>query len=223
MQTHYTDYNGADTVFAETYADQWTELRTVIEALPLHLKSSDQAGIQGSLIFDPVGTNEYVKAALTGQGWSAGIPIPQRYSFLGKDVDFGKSGLIAEVQFSNYPFLLNNALRSELFFKARLALAGQPTGALVIVTKAKMFPASNSTLYYEQAENQLTALIGHHVLDVPIRLVGLFEASDCTVDALFTEYDNARYSRTVAERTPVRCRIQPGRGSRSRSVLSLVG
>ncbi|MEH2284834.1 MAG: hypothetical protein V7K90_26540 [Nostoc sp.] len=58
---------------------------------------------------------------------------------------------------SNYPFLLNNTLRSELFFKAKTEFVGYPTNLVIIVTKALMFPASNSTLYYEQAVNQLTA------------------------------------------------------------------
>lgn len=44
-----------------------------------------------------------------------------------------------------------------------------------------MFPASNSTLYYEQAVNQLTALIKYQVFDVPIRLIGLFEQQNTIV------------------------------------------
>ena len=74
--------------------------------MPLHIKASDQAGIQGNPIFDPVGTNEYVKTALIQYNWQSNLPIPVAYSFLGKEVDFGKAGIIIEIQFSNYPYLL---------------------------------------------------------------------------------------------------------------------
>ncbi len=179
--------------------------------MPLHIKASDQAGIQGTpIFFDPVGTNEHIKNALLQMsGWLANIPIPQQFDFLGTDVTFGKGSVIAEVQFSNYPFLLNNAIRSELFFKARTPLTGVPMDVVIIITKGKMFPASNSTLYYEQAQRQLAALVKNNVFDVPIRLVGLLEQTDGIVDITFTTYSVSRYSRTVALRSTKQCRIQP--------------
>ncbi|MFM2063962.1 MAG: hypothetical protein RLZZ507_3633 [Cyanobacteriota bacterium] len=42
------------------YHQEWEEINTVLSQMPLHIKASDQAGIQGNLIFDPVGTNEYI-------------------------------------------------------------------------------------------------------------------------------------------------------------------
>ena len=73
----------------------------------LHLKQSDQAGIQGSLIFDPVGTNEFVKTRLRRhENWLANPPIPDQLGFLGTDVDFVVNGMLVEIQFSNRPFLL---------------------------------------------------------------------------------------------------------------------
>ena len=83
----------------------------------------------------------------------AGIPIPAEYDFLGTGIDFGSQGMLIEVQFSNYPFLLNNTVRSELFWQAKIPLAHKHTEVVVIITKAHMFPASNSTLYYEQGKN----------------------------------------------------------------------
>jgi len=187
--------------------------------MPLHVKASDQAGLQGNLIFDPVGTNEYIKDVLVGTGWLSTITIPAEYAFLGTDVDFGKHGVLLEAQFSNYPFLLNNVLRSELFFKARVPLTGAPTEAVVIVTKAHMFPASNSTLYFEQAERQLTALAKNRVFDVPIRLVGLLERRSTAIAVRWTEYHAPRYSRTVRRREDRRYEIREGRTSKSRCSL----
>lgn len=186
----------------------------MLEQMPLHLKASDQAGMQGERIFDAVGTNRYIKNALTSPAlnWGANIRIPAEYNFLGTDVDFGKSGLLVEAQFSNYPFLLNNMLRSELFFKARTQLNGHPVGAVVIITKAHMFPASNSTLYYEQAVNQLTSLAENHVFDIPMRLVGLFETTNAPVIIKVTEYLNPRYSREVVAQLDYDCTITPGTG-----------
>lgn len=195
------DFNKADEQIQKSYANQWSELSTLIESMPLHLKASDQAGLQGSAIFDPVGTNAYIKEKLIAlQGWCPNKRIPDQFDFLGKDIDFISKGMLVEVQFSNYPFLLNNLIRSELFYHSKTAFDADPTGVLVMITKAHMFPASNSTLYFEQAEKQLSALSKFNVFDIPIRLVGLFEEGDATTESLWTEYDDPRYSRTVVNR-----------------------
>jgi hypothetical protein len=218
----HADYNRAEELIAETYSHEWDELLNVLKEMPLHVKASDQAGIQGSLIFDPVGTNEHIKREMLKLGWGANIPIPEKYNFLGTDVDFLKSSFLVEAQFSNYPFLLNNTVRSELFFKARTQLGKSTVAAVVIITKAHMLPASNSTLYYEQARNQLTELAGHNVFDVPMRLVGLFENAGETINAVVTEYTSSRYSRTVATRERKQCAIVCPRTARGRCSLRLV-
>jgi hypothetical protein len=218
MQIKFQDFNGAGAAIASSYSTQWTELQRVLTAMPLYLKASDQANIQGRAIFDPVGTNQRIADGLTPLGWQQKIAIPENFKFLGTDVDFGKNGVIVEVQFSNYPFLLNNTQRSDLFYRAKTIFHGAPTGLAVIVTKAGMFPSSNSTLYYEQALSQLSALAKHQGFEVPIRLVGLFETIG-QVQAVWTDYSAARYSRTVGARTQrgfditagrsMRCKIDP--------------
>lgn len=212
MQIRVQDFNGADVVVAGTYQQQWLELEQVLTAMPLHLKASDQAGKQGSPIFDPVGTNEYIAGGLQNLNWGAKIPIPAPFEFLGTDVDFGKNGVVIEAQFSNYPFLLNNTLRSDLFHRTQTVFHGQPTGLIVMVTKAHMFPSSNSTLYYEQALNQLAAMAQQNAYSVPLRLVGLMEAIG-PIQAVWTEYTAARYSRTVATRAMRSFDIANGRGA----------
>ncbi|MEG4502844.1 hypothetical protein QUA81_05830 [Microcoleus sp. F6_B4] len=62
--------------------------------MPLHIKASRQAGCLGNAVFDPVGTNEYIKTELLKLGWLAKIQIPPMYRFLGTDVDFGSAGAI---------------------------------------------------------------------------------------------------------------------------------
>ena len=199
MKIKYVDFNNAGALINGALAHEWRGLETALLQMPLHLKASDQAGIHGNAIFDVVGTNEYIANHLTSPplNWQGGIPIQQNFSFLGKDVDFGKNGLIVEVQFSNSPFLINNTVRSELFYRSKTMFNGSATKLVIIVTKARMFPSSNSTLYYEQALQQLTALAQHSVFTVPIRLVGLFEAFG-QVTATWTTYSAARYSRTVS-------------------------
>ena len=217
----FTDLNEAGTKISTCYNTEWNEISDVLTKMPLHIKASDQANIKGKPIFDPVGTNEYIKNALVKTQWKANIPIPSKYKFLGTDIDFGKAGIIVESQFSNYPFLLNNTLRSELFFKASIAFAGQPTQLVVLITKAQMFPASNSTLYYEQAVQQLTALTKYKVFDIPIRLVGLFEQKNSTINVIWTKYSSSRYSRTVQSRNIRQCKILPGSSRRSRCIISM--
>src|SRR5262249_41552445 len=115
-----------------------------------------------------------------------------------------------------YPFLLNNTIRSELFFQARMTFGSEPTKVTVIVTKARMFPASNSTLYYEQAINQLNALARNNVFRSPIRLVGLFVDLDVPIQITWSRYTAARYSRTVSQRRTRTCVISAGRTPTSR-------
>ncbi len=190
--------------------------------MPLHVKPSDQRGIQGELIFDPVGTNEYIKSALVKLKWQNNIVIPAEYRFLGKEIDFAKAGIILEIQFSNYPFLLNNTLRSELLFKAGTIFAEYSTKLVIIITKAQMFPASNSTLYYEQAAQQLKALIQNHVFDVPIRLIGLFEQRDTITSVISSVYQEKRYSRIVQTRISCRGQLISGRLTSSRCQIRLI-
>ena len=208
MLTEYQEFNGGKNKLGR-YAAQCHELTNILTMMPLHLKASSQAGKQGDAIFDPVGTNEYITKSLTDLGWTKNIPIPQDYSFLGTDVDFGKNGVLVEVQFSNYPFLLNNVLRSELFYKSKIRLSGKSTTFVVIITKAHMFPASNSTLYYEQAVKQLTALNKHGVFSIPIRLIGLFSEQEEDINIVWTEYRGTQ-SRIIINREQRIGRIIPG-------------
>ena len=220
VKLSYVDFNGADVLLGTPHRAAWDELAAVIAGMPLQLKASDQAGLVGNMIFDPVGTNAYLKTKLVAQGgWTANVPIPIEFSFLGTDVDFVKTGLLGEAQFSNYPFLLNNVIRSELFYKAKLPLGGLPFEVLVIITKAHMFPASNSTLYYEQARDQLNELSKHKVFAAPIRLVGLFEEPGEVVDASWNTYHAKRYSRTPTNSELIKVRVGKKRTAQSRCGL----
>ena len=210
MIIQYTDFNGSDSLITNNFQNQWNELSDIITKMPLHLKASDQRGKQGNPIFDPVGTNEHLKDELKKINWQPNVRIPEEFTFLGKDVDFTKDGVLVEVQFSNYPFLLNNVVRSELFYKSKTLLPDIPIKVLFIITKAHMFPSSNSTLYYEQAIQQLNSLVKHNVFDVPTRLIGLFEKTQQT-SVTWSEYSESRYSRAIASRVISQCHIVPGK------------
>jgi len=220
MLIKFADFNGAEEIFSSSLKAQWQDINEVLIGMPLHLKSSDQAGLQGQPIFDVVGTNAFIKEHLVKKSWSNNVSIPDEYSFLGTDVDFVEEGVIVEVQFSNYPFLLNNCVRSELFFKAQTVFERKSVKALIVITKGHMFPASNSTLYYEQAQNQIEALTSHEVIEVPIRLIGLQEKMG-TVEAVWSEYTNARYSRELEGRKDVSCHIEEDSRKGSRCNLSI--
>lgn len=204
MRIEVTDYNHADEIID---IQLWEEIEETLLKMPLHVKASDQANKVGSLIFDPVGTNQYIKDELVPKGWKNNIPIPKRFSFLGTDIDFGKRDTLVEVQFSNYPFLLNNTVRSELFHKSNMNIDDEGLKLAIIITKGHMFPASNSTLYYEQAQNQLNSLARYNVFDVPIRLVGLFENFEEDIDIIKTKYASTRYSREIIERDTLKGKV----------------
>jgi hypothetical protein len=174
----------------------------MLEEMPLYLKASDQRNRVGRPIFDPKATNSHIKNALQ-TSWNCDVSIPEQFTFLGNNIDFEHSGLIVEVQFSNYPFLLNNVIRSELFYRSYTQFSTENTSIVAIITKAGELPASNSTLYYEQAEYQLESLRRNSIFNIPIALIGSFPPSNDRFPAIWTDYDDPRYSRTVIDRREV--------------------
>jgi len=200
------DFYGAANEIQNSFRSEWYELEDVISKMPVYLKPSGESGMEGDPIFDPVGINAHVKEKLTSKGWNAGASIPSQFDRLGKDVDFAKNGAILEVQFSNYPFVSNNIIRSETFYQKNISFGGDETGILFIVSKGKMFPASQSTLYYEQAVGQIKSI--EVDLDIPIRVVGMFESKNKVVDVKWTDYED-RYSRDPETRTTVEATIVP--------------
>jgi hypothetical protein len=218
----HADFNDAAAVVRRSYQQEWSEIDQILQAMPLHVKGSDQAGIQGRAIFDPVGTNDHIKSELQPHGWTPRVPIPSGYRFFGTDIDLWKPGVVGEVQFSNYPFLMNNVMRTEVLFRSGTVLRDErPPELLIVITKARMFPASQSTLYYEQAVNQVGAVVQAGALTVATRVVGLFEAVPSTVNAYWTAYHAARYSRTVVARTLRVCDIGAGRTASARAVVTV--
>ncbi len=201
MKIQVTDFNDAGAVFAASHAVQWREIDAALAAVTLHLKGSRQKGKIGEPIWDSVGNNAAIHKEFANlhRGWRQHPTIPPLYVFFGKHVDFIQSGVAVEVQFSNYPFLLNNVMRCEFFFKHGIALGGSLVDAVVIVTKTKMVDASNSSLYYERALEQLDALVKDNVFEVPLRLVGLCESYGAQVPVVWETYPAAR-SRTATSR-----------------------
>ena len=222
MQVRFQDFNGVADILGGTLAPRWKELVGVLEALPLYLKASDQRGKEGSPIFDPVAANAGIKDALsTLDGWRTNLPIPDDVAFLGTDVDFFHSGFLVEAQFSNYPFFLNNVVRSALLAKSRSKMGDGYVTAVGIIAKAHMFPSSNSTLYYEQAVKQMTEFAKHGVFDVPIRVIGLFAAIGTPVVAVWSEYPG-RYSRVPARTEKIHCRLEASRNEGSISRVTII-
>ncbi len=213
MLIHSSDFNGAGALFSSRYEAEWQELEAALQAMPLYVKDSGQEGKLGGLVFDPIAANAYLKNALAPKGWTTDPPIPGPYDPMGLGVDFAKVGIVGETQFAHYGLLLNNILRCEFFSKARVALADQPADVLVVITKAAMFPAANSSLYYEQAAGQCGLLEKVQAFDIPTRLVGLFAPTKVLVPAIHTTY-GGRTSRTIGQQTQIRCTLSPGAKAR---------
>lgn len=219
MKLEIADYNGAGSLANGKMAAEWTEIEQALTSIPVHFKGSDQAGIQGKPIFDPVGTNQAIKAALQPLGWQFDIPIPSSFKEFGLHVDFGKGQVLGEAQFSNYPFLLNNVFRFELIERMKIKVLSGPGVPLgVVVTKSGLFPASNSTLYYEQAKAFLDPLAAQGVLTIPIRLVGLTSDPGPSIPCVMTNYA-ARYARRHQGRRRTTCLIPPGKKMRAKIVV----
>lgn len=197
-----SDFNGAKEYFENTGAAAWTELDALVSELRLQLQPSDQKGITGNPIFDPKATNAALTAGAASRGWRR-VPVPQTLRPFGLDWDGGKGSVLVEYQFSNYPFLWNNIIRTEAVFKSGDTITPLTASveALVIITKSGCLPASNSTLYYEQADAQIRTVTTLNVFDIPIRLVGITVPDTAqSVEADWNEYPE-RYGRTAAHTT----------------------
>jgi hypothetical protein len=195
----YVDFNGATEYFNGVGRNRWDELEAVIDAVHPQLQPSDQRERLGSPIFDPKATNARLTESAASYGWDK-VPVPSELRPFGLDWDGGKGPVLAEWQFSNYPFLWNNIIRTEAIYQSRAVLPqlGQPVEALIVVTKSGRFPASNSTLYFEQALAQINTVTTLGVFNIPIRLVGLTidpNASELEVD--WNQYPE-RYGRAIA-------------------------
>jgi hypothetical protein len=207
MYYRIADFNGADTLFNRSCSALWNEVDECLTALKLHVKQSDEAGRQGNLIFNPVGTNQELKDCLGEHDWQY-LQLPEAYSFFGLGIDFDKQGAWIEAQFSNYPFLLNNILRAEVLYRDKVSPRGNHRfRGMIVITKAKHFPSSNSTLHFEQAVDHLNGLNRHKLFSVPTRLVGLDVEGDST-QAVLTTYSSPRYSRTVTSARTVRISVE---------------
>ncbi|WP_151979937.1 BglII/BstYI family type II restriction endonuclease [Acinetobacter guerrae] len=197
MLINITSFNNANNLISSTHQQLWSELLQVLQSSPLFLKPSAQANIQGNAIFDPIATNYFLSTRFIQNGWRAAYPIPRQFSSFGKDIDFIKNGTLLEVQFSNYPFLVNNVSRAEVLFRSQTIVNNNQTADLMIfITKAGCLPSSNSTLYYEQAIDQLDSLVQHGLLTIPILVVGLYETPAQT-QAYWTVYNGGVSSRTI--------------------------
>jgi hypothetical protein len=208
MHFQLRDFNASDQYFAGTGAAEWLELEAVLKSLPAFFQASDQKGKAGSPIFDPKATNAHLCAESQRRGWRV-IPVPEVLRPFGDEWDAGKASTLAEWQFSNYPFLWNNVIRTEAVFRGKVQLSGlQPIAALVVVTKSGIFPASNSTLYYEQAIAQLSTVMSFNTFSVPIRVVGLTIPPDVdTLSIQWSAYSNPRYDRAPTAQSTRTLRI----------------
>jgi len=222
MIIKYRDFNQSEIVIKNNYTTEWNEIKKVLSEMNLHIKESDQTGKVGKPIFDVVGTNEYIKKGLSNFLWESNLKIPNEYKFLGTDIDFGKNGIVLEVQFSNYPFLLNNVIRSELFYKSGTIFSKKKTQLILIITKCHMFEASNSTLYYEQAVSQVESLARHDMFNAPVRLIGLFEDKNIEIPVMKSIYSSKRYSRTVETQNIIKCKILSKKNLNSRCEIQIL-
>jgi len=195
----YVDFNSAAEYFDGPGSDRWDEIDAVIGSIPPQLQPSDQRERLGTPIFDPKATNALLTKGAAKYGWDR-VPVPADLGSFGVDWDAGQGPVLAEWQFSNYPFLWNNIIRTEAIYQSQAVLPqlGQPVDALIVVTKSGRFPASNSTLYFEQALAQIKTVTTLGVFNVPIRLVGLtIDPSATKLEVDWNQY-SGRYGRAIA-------------------------
>ncbi|MFF8769747.1 hypothetical protein [Kitasatospora sp. NPDC015120] len=199
MDFEVADFSNAAEYFGGAGKGDWLEIESILHELRLQLQPSGQDGIVGEPNFDPKATNRILTNSASLLGWEK-VPVPvDLKSAFGADWDAGKHATLVEWQFSNYPFLWNNIIRSQVAARNSLRLTGltSPPEALIIVTKSGCLPASQSTLYFEQARAQVRIVSEALDLDIAIRLVGLnVPVGETSITADWNTYPDHR-SRVV--------------------------
>jgi len=166
--------------------DEVKSLVGILSDMPLYLKESKQQNKKGSKILDPIKTNTYLKSKFKENSWLSKVRIPEEHSCLGTDIDFFKKGIVLEVQFSNYPFLSNNIIRTEKLYKSKTKFNSIEIQLLVIITKGKTIPSSNSSLYYEQAISQINSFVEENIIMMPILVIGFYSNEDTSYGIVTT-------------------------------------
>lgn len=205
MLIKIVDYNKADVIIKNNFSEEWSELEPILLNMPLYVKESQQKGKDNQLTFDPIGTNKHLGDELTKKNWCQNISIPKKFSALGTDIDFGKNHIVLESQFSNYPFLSNNILRSEIMFRAHQNIdkIGE-IKLLIILTKDHAIPSANSSLYCQQARNQVK--YSELIFKLPIRLISLNCKKNEKIKAVKNNY-KGRYSRDLINDEKINCEL----------------
>ena len=105
---HYetADFNGALELFNGRLAERWREIDSILVNLRPQLQASDEERRRGLPIFSPKATNAHLTTQAATHGWRK-VPVPEDLTSFGVDWDAGKDSVLAEWQFSNYPFLWN--------------------------------------------------------------------------------------------------------------------
>ena len=219
MRLKSANFNDVGTLLSGEFSAEWTEIETAIRGLPLCMKLSQQEGKEEELVFDPIATNRLITDALVGLGW-AKVRIPKKQACYGKGIDFGKRSVLVEVQLSNYPFLTNNVVRADVLRRSKTSLAGGVPDAIVIITKVGKLPSQNSSLYFEQACDQMKLAEDVRLFEIPIRIVGLSEDAATRVHGKRTEY-GGRTSRKVKKQQDVEFEVQAGKKALSPYVIEV--
>lgn len=213
------DCNGASAYFDQgPGTPEWQSLARILEAMPLYLQASDQRNKVGVPIFDPKATNAHIERDIQADGWHKPV-VPEGLQMFGVDWDGGRNATLAEWQFSNYPFLWNNVIRTEAVMRGKIRLPSlEPIAGLIEVTKCGAFPASNSALYFEQGRAQLETVMAFNIFRLPIRLVGLrLPTGTHQTPCVWTTYE-ARYNRVGVSRN---CTVQVSTGQRGKLSFKL--
>jgi len=189
------DFNGAERYYHGSGAREWTDLNEIVTEMPLYLQGSLQAGRIGSAVFDPKATNLHLKAKLRQE---VGGPSQSQET---------SRRLVTTGTAARVKRLLSGSSRT-IVHKTRLKLPEMsPIKGLIIVTKSGLFPAAQSSLYFEQAEAQLASATALGIFTIPIRLVGLTIKSQVDeYEAVWTEYAD-RTSRTALRKVRIRTKV----------------
>ena len=72
------------------------------------------------------------------------------------------------------------------FYKSKTKFNTIEIQLLVIITKGKTIPSSNSSLYYEQAISQINSFVEENIIMMPILVIGFYSNEDTSYGIVTT-------------------------------------
>lgn len=133
-------------------AEVWAELQEIIRSSSYQMQACAEQGRTGEPIFSPSMNNLTLSTEFLRRGWASSVRLLNPTPASGRDIDYHKAGVVAEVQFAHYGLLQGDLARMDGLYSGGLSLCGDlcvECGVEIVANRA--MPTSQGVARADQA------------------------------------------------------------------------